>query len=468
METTIIRMEKTKTKHQTTGQTLAALLKSLKLSKTFKAQASLLADKFKLSNTSEIPVLLPQLNELLDKCLSPDDKKNSNGFSFNLFGFNQDTNAEIELSDSPTEDETLPVVNDNSVSSESQESSPPTHVLLMQLLERLSLPANLTKQTTKIRHQIQAGIDQQDLPHVVDEIADIISALGSQAIAEKREYETFLKSLTARLSQLDKQVHISKDEETKSFQARHSLGLAVDKEVKGIISHIDVANDLQQLKSTVNQRLDLVNQHFDSYRQLDKTQFSQSQTQIQALKQRIHLMEQESIELRQTAMKARDQALKDPLTGIWNRQALNEVLDKEYTRWVRYKKPLSIILWDIDLFKNINDQYGHAAGDKVLKTIAQIFTSQIRDADFIARFGGEEFMGVFPETQLNDALFLANKVREKIAGSKFHYEDTAVSISVSAGLASFTEGDDIDEVFKRADKALYSAKESGRNCCLTG
>jgi diguanylate cyclase len=167
-------------------------------------------------------------------------------------------------------------------------------------------------------------------------------------------------------------------------------------------------------------------------------------------------------------MKARDQALKDPLTGIWNRQALNEVLDKEYTRWVRYKKPLSIILWDIDLFKNINDQYGHAAGDKVLKTIAQIFTSQIRDADFIARFGGEEFMGVFPETQLNDALFLANKVREKIAGSKFHYEDTAVSISVSAGLASFTEGDDIDEVFKRADKALYSAKESGRNCCLTG
>lgn len=217
---------------------------------------------------------------------------------------------------------------------------------------------------------------------------------------------------------------------------------------------------MQQLKSTVNQ-------HFDSYRQLDKTQFSQSQTQIQALKQRIHLMEQESIELRRTAMKARDQALKDPLTGIWNRQALNEVLDKEHTRWLRYEKPLSIILWDIDLFKNVNDQYGHAAGDKVLKTIAQIFTSQTRDADFIARFGGEEFMGIFPETQINDALVLANKIREKIAGSKFHYEDTAVSISASAGLASFTEGDNIDDVFKRADKALYRAKRMGRNCCLT-
>ena len=169
------------------------------------------------------------------------------------------------------------------------------------------------------------------------------------------------------------------------------------------MSDIVVADDLQRLKSTVNQRFDFLNQHFDSYRQSDKTQFEQSQNQIQALKQRIHLMEQESIELRQTAMKSRDLALKDPLTGIWNRQALNEALEKEYTRWQRYKKPLSIILWDIDLFKNINDQYGHAAGDKVLKTIAQIFTSHTRDSDFVARYGGEEIMGIFPETQLHDA-----------------------------------------------------------------
>ena len=276
----------------------------------------------------------------------------------------------------------------------------------------------------------------------------------------------FLKSLTTRLSRLDKQIHIGEDKETKAFKARHSLGLAVDKQVKGIISYTYVADDLQQLKSTVNQCLDLVNQHFGSYRQSDKTQFTQSQIQIRELKRRIHLMEQESIELRQSAMKSRDQALKDPLTGIWNRQALNEFLDKEYTCCLRYKKPLSIILWDIDLFKNINDQYGHAAGDKVLKTITHIFTSQTHDADFVARFGGKEFMGIFPETQLNDALGLANKIREKIAGFKFHYENTAASISASAGLAFFTEGDDIDEVFKRANKALYRAKEKGEKLLL--
>ena len=240
----------------------------------------------------------------------------------------------------------------------------------------------------------------------------------------------------------------------------------MEQEVKGIISHVEIADNLEQLKSTVNQRLDFLNQHFESYRQADHDQFKQSQQQIQTLKQRIHLMEQESIELRQSAMRSRDQALKDPLTGIWNRQALNEVLEKEYTRWQRYQKSLSIILWDIDFFKKINDQYGHAAGDKVLKTIAQIFTSQTREADFVSRYGGEEFMGIFPETELNNALGLANKIREKIANSKFHYEGEAVAITASAGLACFNKGDTIETVFKRADQTLYKAKEQGRNRCL--
>jgi diguanylate cyclase len=177
-------------------------------------------------------------------------------------------------------------------------------------------------------------------------------------------------------------------------------------------------------------------------------------------------MEQESIELRETAMKSRDQALRDPLTGLWNRQALNEILDKEYTRWRRYRKPLSIILWDIDLFKTINDDFGHAAGDRVLKTIAQLLVSQTREADFIARYGGEEFMGVFPETQLKDAFTLAEKIREKVFTTKFHHSGTDVTITISAGLACFQEQDSIDDAFLRADKALYKAKINRNSCQL--
>ena len=107
----------------------------------------------------------------------------------------------------------------------------------------------------------------------------------------------------------------------------------MEQEVKGITRHFEIADNLEQLKSTMDQRLDFLNQHFESYRQADHDQFKQSQQQIQTLKQRIHLIEQESIELRQSPMRSRDQALKDPLTVIWNRQALNELLEKEYAGW---------------------------------------------------------------------------------------------------------------------------------------
>ncbi len=469
MEKTIIQMEQDKATQYSTGATLADLVRSLTLPKSVKAEAKQLSQEFQHCTSSELATLLPRLHLLLDKSLSTNNKTSfGDRFGFKLFGPSKEDKIRIELSDTTIDDDINPTgtVDEIQAPESKEQHLPPIHKLLMQLLERLALPANLTKRTTQIRYQIQTGIEAQALPDVIDEIADIISALGSQAIAEKKEYERFLKSLTKRLSKLDEQIHLGNNEDTKAFQDRHKLGLAVDKEFKGIASHIAVADDLQHLKAVVNKRLDFLNQHFESYRESDKAQFAQSQKQIQTLKQRIRLMEQESIELRQTAMKSRDLALKDPLTEMWNRQALNETLEKEFARWQRYKKPLSIILWDIDLFKNINDRYGHAAGDKVLMTIAQLFMAQTREADFVSRYGGEEFMGIFPETELIDAQGLADKIREKIAQSKFHYDDSAVNITASAGLACFTEGDDINDVFKRADKALYKAKESGRNRCL--
>lgn len=463
IENTIIRLENNQVHAKTPGAILAELLDSLALPKSQLKTAKRLAKQFKEAGQSTLDPLLEQLVQLLSQALqaSGNDSDTNKGFSLNPFKSNRKTvQADAEATDLTGNEQQI------SQNQEMTPKRPPTHMLLMQLLERLSLPAELSERTTKIRLRIEAGIEEQDLPKLIDDIADIISALGSRALAEKREYETFLKSLTARLNELDEQIHLGTDEDSKAFQDRSNIGEAVEQEVKGLISHVNIADNLEQLKLTVSQRLDFLNQHFDAYRQSDQLHFDQSQKQIQALKQRIHLMEQESIELRQSAMRSRDQALKDPLTGIWNRQALNEVLDKEYARWQRYQKPLSIILWDIDFFKRINDKYGHAAGDKVLKTIANIFTSQTRDADFVARYGGEEFMGIFPETTLHNALNLADKIRAKIERAKFHYKGETVNITTSAGLACFKGSDTIEAVFSRADEALYKAKEQGRNRCL--
>ena len=466
MENAIAAMEVTeKNKDQTTGKILAELITSLKLAKPFKAQAKTLSKQLVAAPNDTVSTLLPELSLLFDSYINQHaNKKTSRGLGYHLFGIGKSSKTSEQVNSEPDTVQALdgPLPEDE----QSPQNEMPTHLVLMQLLERLSLPADLSKKATKIRHQIEAGIEDKGLPQIINDIADIVSDLGSQVITEKQDYEAFLKTLTSRLKELDEHIRETSDEDVKAFEQRNEISQVVENEFRGIRNHVEEASDIEQLKSTVSERLDFLNQHFENYRQSDHNRFEQSQKQIKDLNERLQDMEQESNELRQSAEKSRDLALKDALTGIWNRQALNELLEKEYSRWQRYQKPLSVVVWDIDFFKRVNDNYGHAAGDKVLKTIARIFQQQTRNTDFIARFGGEEFMGIFPETDLKDALVLANKIREKVEHSKFHYENKPVPITASAGLASFRGNDTIDDVFKRADKALYQAKESGRNCCL--
>lgn len=462
METAITQMEESTTKDnsQTAGQILAELLLSLKLAKPFKAEAKTLAKQLSPATNQAMPRLIPQVLSLLDRIINQSPVEKASGFGFNIFGKSKPPKEEpaihYETAQQISADE-LDIPSPNKI---------PSHRILMDLLERLSLPTDLSKKATKIRHQIETGIDDAQLPAIINDIADIISTLGSQVVTEKHDYEEFLKSLTSRLNELDQHIRKTITEDKTAFEQRKVMGKAVEEQVLGIRSEVEGADDLDVLKSTVSERLDFLNQHFENYRLSDHERFTQSQLQIKELNSRLQVMEQESVELRESAEKSRDLALKDALTGIWNRQALNEDLEKEYTRWQRYQKPLSLVVWDIDLFKRVNDEYGHAAGDKVLKTIARIFMQATRDADFIARFGGEEFVGIFPETRLEDALILANKIRDKVANSKFHYENKPVPITASAGLATFRPNDSIDDVFKRADAALYRAKETGRNRCI--
>ncbi|MGL1892761.1 MAG: sensor domain-containing diguanylate cyclase [Spirochaetaceae bacterium] len=158
------------------------------------------------------------------------------------------------------------------------------------------------------------------------------------------------------------------------------------------------------------------------------------------------------------------QATTDQLTGAFNRFKFTEVLDLEISRTRRYKKPLSLILLDIDHFKNVNDTHGHLVGDTVLICLSQIIHNLIRDTDLFARWGGEEFILLLPETSLEDGLLLAERIRIKI--SEYNFEPVT-QITCSLGLTLFNLEDNHDSFIKRADDALYRAKESGRNNSVT-
>jgi len=157
----------------------------------------------------------------------------------------------------------------------------------------------------------------------------------------------------------------------------------------------------------------------------------------------------------------RMQATTDPLTGLVNRRGFLEGAAREVGRWQRHHPPLSLVLFDIDLFKEANDRGGHLAGDRILQGVAEICRSALRENDLCGRLGGDEFVLLLPDTDAQAAALLAERLRGEVAAATLDAEGGAVTISL--GVAQFREKDDLDDVLVRADAFLYEAKKRGRN-----
>lgn len=153
----------------------------------------------------------------------------------------------------------------------------------------------------------------------------------------------------------------------------------------------------------------------------------------------------------------------DPLTGILNRRGLTSEAEIERQRFVRSREPLALVIADIDHFKQFNDRYGHACGDKVLVAVAEIFRESIRDVDKVARWGGEEFVLLFPGTDIKGLENIAEKLRQRIEHFELEFEGRLLRVTMTFGGAVYQATETIDECLVRADTALYKGKEAGRN-----
>ncbi len=168
-------------------------------------------------------------------------------------------------------------------------------------------------------------------------------------------------------------------------------------------------------------------------------------------------------QLKQTLADINEIAIRDDLTQVYNRRHLMQLLNRQKNLTDRGDHPFAVCLLDLDLFKRINDTYGHQAGDTVLVTVTEQLGRHMRSIDFLGRYGGEEFLLVLVDTDLHGALEVAERVRKLIGQLKFPGLD-GVHATVSAGIAEYKTGETIDELLERADRALYQAKKAGRNC----
>ena len=173
---------------------------------------------------------------------------------------------------------------------------------------------------------------------------------------------------------------------------------------------------------------------------------------------------QQSEELKQMNRRLMDLSITDDLTGLYNRRHFEEVMSQELAHSRRKKLPCSLMIMDIDFFKKINDTYGHAVGDQVLRSFSQIIRDTIRQNDIPCRIGGEEFVVACRQTSESEAVRLAERLREAAELTPFHLDDLTIPFAVSVGVAtSKSDEDTVDSMFLHADRALYHSKQHGRN-----
>ena len=250
-----------------------------------------------------------------------------------------------------------------------------------------------------------------------------------------------------------------------SIENRGNLSQVIELQVDNIKRSTAEAKELSALQQNINQHLQELTSQINKHKETEDSRQLVTQRKLNLMSQKLQDMEVEADSLRNNLKIAHDKAFRDPLTKLPNRLAYDERLSLEHCRWLRYKAPLTLLIWDIDFFKLINDNFGHKAGDKTLSLVAQLILNNCRETDFIARFGGEEFAMLLPNTNSEEAFILAENVRSVIADSGFNHNGKSIKLTISCGISQFSEGDELGSAFERADRALYQSKDQGRNRC---
>lgn len=340
---------------------------------------------------------------------------------------------------------------------------------LLELMQRLNWPSRLREDIQILKQRLESADARQSVClEIVEGISKAFSTQLGDVETELENTERFLAGLNDRLQELNLvlvQIGKAGDE---SEESGRILQQSMAKEVEGVAQDAREAVDFETFKNQLNSRLDSIQNQVVGHLKEEQARHAATAQESQKMQARLGELETESQSLRQQLSEAKFLASTDTLTGIPNRAAFERHMAAEFARWQRSPQPLTLLVWDIDHFKNINDSYGHQAGDKTLKIIGQLLNKRIRQTDFLARYGGEEFVMLMSGTGADQALVLADALREELAKQRFHAGQKPLSITISCGLTQFRDEDDPSKVFRRADAALYQAKQEGRNRCKIG
>jgi len=336
-----------------------------------------------------------------------------------------------------------------------------------ELLANSSVPLQFQQQKAALRRWVKADASSdQSFKQVIDSAVTLLMDIKDYFASEHKGIESFLSDLSAQLNEIEQQAELVGQSNRQSIDMRHEFDSEINLRMDHFKTSTDQAKELASLKAVTSDHLDRLMTQLVNYKRVEDERQMQADHQIASMTEKLQALESETEALRTKLRIEHDRALCDDLTGLPNRLAYNGRAEMESNRWKRYHSPLSLLIWDIDYFKRINDNYGHKAGDKTLALVGQLLRNNCRASDFVARYGGEEFLMLLPNTTADQALEMAENTRKMVADCGFNHNGKSVNLTISCGISEFTDEDEHDDVFVRADRALYQAKLTGRNRCL--
>ena len=338
---------------------------------------------------------------------------------------------------------------------------------LIDLVDRIPVSRTLAAEAAELRRNMEVIATPEDIRPCTTGLAQLVAKLREEMQGELDRLADFLRATVRRMQEFEQVMLRSREMHADCESDALQLSETICVGVREVRSGVSAAESLEELKGLIEDKLEVIDNGLTQFVFTQTRRAAEAGDVIERMTHRLKDLELQATHLREDLEVQHARVLLDPLTGILNRAGYTEMVTKHYARWKRYGGALSLAVIDLDLFKEINDSYGHAAGDKVLATVASKLKEMIRESDVLCRYGGEEFVLLLPETSTSDGRTMLEKLRSHIADCPFRYKDTPVRVTMSGGVAQFQGSDTIEAVFERADGAMYVAKQNGRNCVCT-
>ena len=316
----------------------------------------------------------------------------------------------------------------------------------------------------QLAERIVEADNPQSLGKVRDDLFALLQGYITDIARDREKLTAFVKEIVRQILAMEEIIRLSFDHFGAMLKPGDAFDLVVKDEIHQARKALDIASNLEEVKARVASSFATIEgalkQKMSGQAQIREAAASNHQT----FETEFKTLRKELVQATEHSKALERKLYQDSLTGAYNRRAYNRRIEDEMERFLRYGTIFSLLFIDADHFKNINDTYGHAIGDKCLQEIIKRASKLIRRSDMLARYGGEEFVLIMPETNAADAKKVAEKIRETIEKIEFIYKNDSVKVTVSIGVTQVRENDGVSQdVLDRADAAVYQAKQDGRN-----